>query len=215
MKKIVWKITATFLFFCVFSGSVNAEDPEELSVGIKGGLNISNLYTKDATNSDVIPGLTLGVFANKPLTKLIAIESEFYLSTKGASVTYNTLLVDGTANFNLMYLEMPVLCKIKVSNRMYVEVGPYISYLIDGKVKNVANIQLFDFEQNINVSDYNRFDVGAVAGIGVVVHSISMGARYNYGFMKVGKEKTIMGTSYAIPNATNGVINFYISVPIL
>lgn len=191
-----------------------AQVPKQLQFGVKGGLNISNLYTKDASNSDMIAGFNLGVFTKIPVANFIDIQPELYVTTKGASIMYNNLFVDGTAKFNLTYLELPLLCIIKVSHFINVQFGPYMSYLVDGKVTNMANIHLFNFEQNINVNDYNRIDAGVTVGVGVVVHSITMGARYSYGLTKVGQEKTFLGVSYTIPNATNGVINFYLSVPI-
>ena len=124
-------------------------------------------------------------------------------------------MVDGTAKFSLTYIEIPVLCVIKISHFIHLEAVPYISYLVDGKVKNMANVNLFNFEQNINVNDFNRIDAGFTVGVGAEVHQITMGVCYDYGLTKVGKENSFLGTIYYIPNANNGVINFYISIPIL
>lgn len=192
-----------------------ASSQETFRMGVKGGINVANLYTADESNSNMIAGFNLGVFARSPLSDMLTIQPELYVSTKGASITYNSLLVDGTAKFNLTYLELPVVCIVRLSEHINVQFGPYVSYLVDGKVSNMSNVQLFNFEQNINVNDYNRIDAGLIAGIGIVVNSITMGARYNYGLVKVGKEQTFIGATYIIPNATNGVINFYLSVPIL
>ena len=189
-----------------------AQDQKPMQFGVKGGLNLSNLYTSDAKSSDMITGFNLGVFNKFPVTSFLAIQPEFYVTTKGASVTYNNLFVDGTAKFNLTYLEVPVLCVLQVTHLLNVQFGPYVAYMIDGKVKNEANINLFNFEQNVNVNDYNRIDAGALLGAGLDVGSITMGARYNYGMTKVGKAKSLLGTTYTIPNATNAVINFYIAL---
>jgi hypothetical protein len=215
MKKSI--IVISFLLIPLFMSYVacQSQEHEHLQLGVMGGLNICNLNTKDATNSDMIAGFNLGVFSKIPLLKFVDIQPELYVSTKGASITYNNLIVDGTARFNLTYLEMPVLCIIKVSHFINLQLGPYVSYLVDGKVSNTANVHLFNFEQNINVNDYNRMDAGIIGGVGIIVHSITMGARYSYGLTKVGKERSFLGISYIIPNATNGVINFYLSVPLL
>ncbi len=127
-------------------------------------------------------------------------------------MTYNSLLVDGTAKFNLTYLEMPVIAVFNMTKLVNLQVGPYVSYLINGTVKNVANVTLFNFEQNLNVNDYNRLDAGIVVGVGLDVRSVTMGMRYNLGLIKVGKTQQFLGTSYNIPNAMNGVLNFYIAI---
>jgi len=192
-----------------------AQEAKPLEMGIKGGVNISSLYTKDASKSDIIPGFNIGFFAKVPVTTLIAFQPELSLSTKGATISYNNLFVDGTANFNLTYLEMPLLCVVNVTQRVNFQFGPYLAYLLDGKVTNKSNVNLFNFEQNMNVNNYNRVDAGIVLGAGIDIDAITMGARYNLGLTKVGKPRSFMGSSYTIPNSTNGVISFYLAVSLL
>ena len=193
----------------------HAQEAKPLEMGIKGGVNISSLYTKDASKSDIIPGFNIGFFAKVPVTTLIAFQPELSLSTKGATISYNNLFVDGTANFNLTYLEMPLLCVVNVTQRVNFQFGPYLAYLLDGKVTNKSNVNLFNFEQNMNVDNYNRVDAGIVLGAGIDIDAITMGARYNLGLTKVGKPRSFMGSSYTIPNSTNGVISFYLAVSLL
>ena len=199
------------LFISVTYLNCQAQELKTMQFGVKGGLNLSSLNASDGSSSDMIAGFNVGVFDKLPVSSFLAIQPEFYITTKGASVTYNNLFVDGTAKFNLTYLEVPLLCVVNVTKLLNVQFGPYVAYLIDGKVKNVANINLFNFEQNMNVNDYNRIDAGLVLGAGLDVGAITMGARYNLGMTKVGKTQSFLGTDYTIPNANNAVINFYIS----
>jgi hypothetical protein len=157
----------------------------------------------------------LAFFAKIPVSTLIALQPELSLSTKGATISYNNLFVDGTANFNLTYLEMPLLCVVNVTQRVNFQFGPYLAYLLDGKVTNKPNVNLFNFEQNMNVDNYNRVDAGIVLGAGIDIDAITMGARYNLGLTKVGKTRSFMGSDYTIPNSTNGVISFYLAVSLL
>lgn len=212
MKKLIILTSFMLLLFSITYLPCKAQENKGIQFGVKGGLNLSNLYAADATSSDMILGFNLGVFNKIPVTTFLAVQPEFYVTTKGASVTYNNLFVDGTAKFNLTYLEVPLLCVVNVTKLLNVQFGPYVAYLIDGKVKNVANVNLFNFEQNINVNDYNRFDAGVALGADIEVGTITMGARYNYGMTKVGKTRSFLGTDYTVPNANNGVINFNLSV---
>ena len=212
MKKPFNPLTLSLLLLIFIQLSCFGQEEKKIQFGIKGGINLSNLYTSDASRSDMIAGFNLGVFDKLPVTGTLAIQPEFYVTTKGASVTYNNLFIDGTAKFNLTYIEVPLLCVVSVTHLLNVQFGPYIGYLVDGKVKNVANVSLFNFEQNMNVNDYNRIDAGAVFGAGLDVGAITMGARYNLGLTKVGKTQSFLGTNYTIPNANNAVINFYLAV---
>lgn len=194
--------------------SCKAQETVSTKFGFIGGVNISNLYTNDASTADIIFGFNLGVFTKIPTISLLSVQPELYVITKGASVTYNSLLVDGTANFNLTYLELPVLGLLRVSEHIDLQFGPYISYLLSGKVTNMANVHLLDLEKNITMNNYNRIDAGLILGVGVEAHSMTMGVRYSYGLTKVGRERTLLDQSYTIPNASNGIINFYLSVPV-
>ena len=209
MKRLIIILLVIGLFTGFFHSQAQTNKPTQ--IGIIGGLNLSNLNTSDAV-SNINAGFNAGGFIRFPVTNYFAIEPELYISTKGSSMTYNSLLIDGTAKFNLTYLEMPVIAVFNMTKLVNLQVGPYVSYLINGTVKNVANVTLFNFEQNLNVNDYNRLDAGIVVGVGLDVRSVTMGMRYNLGLIKVGKTQQFLGTSYNIPNAMNGVINFYLAI---
>ena len=212
MKKQLFLFSVIIVLMNMTCLSGKAQDSRETQFGVKAGLNLSNLYTSDASGSDLLVGFNFGFFDKLPLTNEVAIQPEFYVSTKGGSVTYKGLLLDGTAKFNLTYLEVPVLLTVNVTPSFNLQFGPYVAYLLDGKVTNVANVSIFNYEQNLNVNDYNRFDAGLAVGAGIDVGSVTVGARYNYGLTKVGKTKTFLGSSYTVPNANNGVINFYLAL---
>jgi hypothetical protein len=215
MKTTISRIILLLVLLIVANSLSKAQDKaESLELGIKAGINISNLYTTDTSVSDMIYGFNAGVYLKATLTKMIAIQPEFYVSTKGASIRYNDLLLDGTARFNLTYLELPVLCEIQASQHIKFEFGPYISYLVGAKVTNMVDINLFDFQKNVDVNKFNRIDAGLIIGAGIVVHTVTVGVRYAYGFATVGKTQTLFGTSYTIPNANNGIVSFYMTIPL-
>jgi hypothetical protein len=181
-------------------------------IGIKGGVNFSNLYNQDESDSKYLIGFNAGLFARIGLSGPIAIQPEIYFTAKGAEVTYNGLIVNGTASFRLNYVEIPLLLMVRVTPFLNIHAGPYAAYLISGVTKNQSNIALFNFEQNIDTNDYNRFEAGIAAGFGIDAGAFGFGARYTYGLTRVGKEKSFMGVAYTIPDAYNGVLNLYISV---
>jgi hypothetical protein len=213
MKDLIFSIS--ILVMAVAFIPCHAQETKALEIGVRGGVNFASLYTKDASKSDIIPGFNGGFFAKIPVSTLFAFQPELSVSTKGATITYNSLLLDGTANFNLTYLEMPLLCVVNVTKRANVQVGPYVAYLLDSKVKNKSNVNLFNFEQNLDADSYNRIDAGIVLGAGIDIDAITMGIRYNLGLTKVGKTQSFLGTNYIIPNSNNGVISFYLAVSLL
>jgi len=214
-KKSLILISSSLLLIFLVHSSVNAQETTSPRFGIKGGVNFSNLYSSDDDHTKMRTGYNLGLFGKFPASKSFSFQPELYYTTKGATVTYKNSFVEGTARFNFNYLEVPLLLVVNVTENFNVHVGPYASFLVSGKVKNESSVDLFDFEENINSDDYNKVDAGIAAGIGIDVGAVGIGARYNYGFTKVGKEKSFLGNTYRFPDAVNGVISLYATLSLL
>ncbi|MFA6128570.1 MAG: porin family protein [Bacteroidales bacterium] len=202
------------MLLCSMAPGKSQESRDGLSprFGLKGGVNFSNLYTNDRSSAKMLAGFNVGVFGKIFITEHLAIQPEFYFTTKGAEVTYNSLFVDGTARYHLNYLELPLLVVINITRNFNIHLGPYASYMISGVVTNESNVNLFNFEQNIDTNDYNKFEAGLALGAGIDLGPFSLGARYNYGLTNVGKERTFLGIAYTVPDASNRVLNIYVSV---
>jgi hypothetical protein len=214
MKKSIVPIVSAFLLMLIVNLPAKAQKTNSSQFGIKGGVNFANLYTKDAESNNAIAGFNVGIFSKIPISGTFAFQPEIYFTTKGAEVIYNNAFANGTASFKLNYIEIPLLFVLNVTDNFSLYAGPYAAYLVSGNVKNKSNVTLFDFEENINADDYNRFDAGIAGGASLDFRSVSFGARYSYGLNKVGKEKTFMGTSYTFPDANNGVLSLYMQIPL-
>lgn len=216
MKKL--RIIMVFMFsICLsqFTFSQSSSDSSKLKFGVKGGVNFSNLYTSNTVDENVLIGFNAGLFARLPITKTFAIQPELLYTTKGSELKYNNAFVNGTSTFRLNYIELPVLLVINLTNNFNLHIGPYVSYLLDGKAKNDVQGTLFDIENNLKNEDYNKFDTGLSAGLGFDTETIGFGVRYNYGLQKVGKERNFFGTNYTFPDGKNSMINLYLSYSIL
>lgn len=198
-----------------FSFSQASDNSSKLKVGVKGGINFSNLYTDQVEDNNVLTGFNAGVFAKFPITETLAIQPELLYTVKGAELKYNNSFVNGTSTFRLNYIELPILFVINLTNNFNILAGPYLAYLVDGKATNDAQGTLFDIENNLKNEDYNKFDTGLSVGLGYDADQIGFGVRYNYGFQNVGKERNFLGTNYTFPEGKNSVINLYITYSIL
>lgn len=212
MKKSFALIVFPLLLAFLTSSPCEAQKKSGARFGVKAGLNLSNLYTRDADNNKLLTGFNVGLFAKLPIVSIVSIQPELYFTTKGSEVTYGSLFMNGTAQFRLNYVELPLLLVVNITRNLNIHAGPYVSYLISGIVKNESNVNLFDFENNIDTGDFNRLDAGIAVGAGIDVGGISLGTRYNYGFTKVGREQSIFGVTYTVPDANNGVFSLYLSL---
>ncbi|MEO8234131.1 MAG: porin family protein [Flavobacterium sp.] len=209
------KIMIAIVLLVSISQIALAQDNSKLKFGFKGGVNFSNLYTEDVDDNNVLTGFNFGVFAKLPITQSFAIQPEFLYTTKGAKLTYNNSLANGTAKFRLNYIELPVFLVVNLTKNFNIHAGPYVAYLVDGKATNDSQGTLFDYQNNLSNDDYNKFDSGLAVGLGFDSDNIGFGVRYNYGLQKVGKERNFGGTNYTFPDGKNSVINLYLSFSIL
>lgn len=206
MKKSKTLIYASLvLTFMAFTSSKAQEDVTKM--GIKGGVNFSNLYTDDVDDNNVLTGFNVGFFAKLPIANNIALQPEISYTGKGAELVYNNALVSGTAQFKLDYIEVPLLLVVNVTKNLNIHAGPYAAYLISGKTTNKSNDGNYNFEDNIDTDDFNRFDAGLAGGIGLDLEPVSFGVRYNYGLTKIGKDDS--SNNFTSPDAKNSVLIAY------
>lgn len=207
------KKLSTILLFALTAFTSNAQVSDGApSIGVKGGVNFSNFYTKDVKDENVLTGLNLGMYVNVPLNENISFQPEINFTTKGSEVTYDNFLANGKAKFSLSYIEVPVLFKANLAKNFNLHVGPYFAYLVDSKITNESSNPNFNFEQNIDENDLNKFDAGISGGIGFDFDKIGIGARYNYGLTTIGKERNYLGSTYTFPDAKNSNLNIYVAV---
>lgn len=204
-------LCALTLFISASFGMLHAQDNNvNTEFGVKGGFNMSNLYNSgdDVDDNNILYGFNAGVYATLPISDFIAIQPEVLFTTKGAELEYNNALVSGNAKFKLNYIEVPLLVRVNITKNFNVHAGGYASYLVSSKVKGSGD---FDFDEDIDTNDLNKFDAGLSAGVGVDFSPLSIGVRYNYGLTTVGKERTVAGTTYTFPDAKNSNLSIYLS----
>jgi hypothetical protein len=217
MKKINNKLTGILILSLIFSISIlkgQSSDENKARFGFKAGLNLSNMYTKDVQDENMILGFNGGLFLKVPMTPNFAFQPELLYTTKGSELTYNSF-VSGKASFSLNYVELPVLAVINLTKIVNISGGVYVATLTSVVVKNKSNVDLFNFENEMKKSDFEMYDWGLVAGAGLDFNKVSLGVRYEYGMKPVGKERSFLGQSYRFPDARNSTIQIYLSISIL
>lgn len=202
-RNIKYTLAALFsmnLGLMVAQSSYDSANPE---FGVKGGINMSNLYQSDADDENMLVGFNAGLYAKLPITDNIAFQPELLYTTKGSKLDYD----NGSAKIRLDYIELPLLFKFNLTQNFNIHAGGYASYLVNSKVSNDG---IVDFDTNVT-DDLERFDAGLAAGVGVDFNPISVGLRYNYGLTTIGKEREVLGQTYNTLDAKNSSFNLYVS----
>lgn len=195
MKKqlIIYAITSVLLLGI----SMNAKSQNlTTSGGIKGGLTLSNLYINDAELDDENArfGFHLGFFGKVLFAETFGVQPEILFTTKGTSASYEGL-IDQTVDFNLNYIDIPIMLIYKPLEIIEVQAGPYVGLLLNSNIKYSG---LIDGENELNRDNFNTIDYGLGLGVEFDFGAVKAGLRYNIGLKEVAfstAAKSLLGNS--------------------
>jgi hypothetical protein len=188
MKKTLIVLIA--IGIAAFANAQKTKQDEGIKIGIKGGLNVSNLMgdVKDvAIRTSIHAGLVAEIIVNDKFS----IQPELLYSGQGASATF-----EGGGRYKLDYITLPVLAKFPIAKSLSLETGPQVGFLISGKYK--------DNDSNETIPNTKTIDFGLNAGLNYELNNgVFFQARYNLGLTDIG----FYGDN---ERASNAVIQFSI-----
>jgi hypothetical protein len=187
----------------------DTRDPLAPRIGVKGGVNLANLYVDEVADENLKVGLNVGLFAKIPFTEFFAIQPEVLYSSKGSKLKYDNIFNgEGEYRFNLNYVEVPFLAVFNLGKNFNIHAGPYAAFLASSNVKDMNDDGTIEGIDELDVDNFNRFDYGLAGGLGFEFGNFMLGGRYNYGLKEVGKSGTLAGD--LTRNSKNSVASFYI-----
>ena len=135
MKRNSKKFIGILTLILIFSiNIVKGQSSNSPRFGIKGGVNLSNMFTKDVTDKNTIIGFNGGLFLKMPLSSNFAFQPELIYTTKGSELDYNSF-VSGRARFSLSYFELPLLAVINLTENINIHGGVYVAALSNVSIK--------------------------------------------------------------------------------
>jgi len=194
--------------------SVTAQNQNSSKLGIKGGVNVSNMIAENVGASKIRIGINGGVFLRVAITDLVSFQPEIIYTMKGGNLEYNDF-VNGTVKISLNYLEFPILAVVNITENINLQGGIYLASLSNVNIRNKNDNGSFNFEQELNKDNFKSFDYGLSCGIGGDFDKISVGFRYDYGIRSVGDKRTFNGQTYRFPDARNSAFQLYVGLSIL
>jgi hypothetical protein len=190
-----------------FACGISDEAFAQMRAGVKGGLNVSNLYVDDVDDENARFGVNLGLFAQILSSDVFAIQPELLFSTKGSKIEYGGSFFDQTVKYNLSYLDLPVLAVFKLGEDAEIHVGPYIGYLLAANISHDGD--LGSGTDDIDRDHLKSFDYGLSGGFGLNFGNVQVGARYNYGLAKIEDSDA---AELLIGDSKNSVAQVYIAL---
>lgn len=141
-----------------------------------------------ADYSHSVKGLRAGLSFQAGITPSFSLVSDLYYLRKGGKLDDGNPLTTGASTIRLHAIELPVLARVHLG-RFYVNAGPSIGYIINGKQKiNDLSVKLL-FDHSAN--GYKRFDAGVQAGAGFYLpfkqKTLGLDIRYNHGLTRISR----------------------------
>jgi hypothetical protein len=152
-----------------------AKESNPIGIGIKVGLNFTNVTGASSINNGSETGYQVGLFLDPSSKSILGSRTELVYSHQG----YNYATGETTGKVFLDYIMLAQLMRINITHFFQIQLGTQIAYLINAKVdssQQTTGIASVDNALNY----YNRVDFGFSGGLEVrPFMGILVGVRYN------------------------------------
>jgi hypothetical protein len=176
-----WAAPALALACLSFAaGSASAQDTR---FGVRGGVNFSTLQNEPSLGSGGFgyrQGLVAGAFFTWPLG-WFDLQPEVLYTSKGAALDLEGI----DSKLVLDYLEVPVLARWRLGQRLYVAAGPAVAW----RLKAASRTKFSGATEEIDLDDdVKGYDVGVVGAVGVRFGKVVVDGRYTHGLIDIDSD---------------------------
>jgi len=183
MKKLLLlAVTLGYLSISCKAQETNVDLRNNLMLGVKLGLNLSNVYdTKgEAFNANPKFGFVAGGFLSIPITNLIGLQPEVLFSQKGFRGTGTFLGNSYDLTRTTSYIDIPLLIAVRPTSQITIMAGPQYSYLINQK--DVFSNGSFNYvdEQTFENSNIRKNIFCFLGGVDISFNHLVLGARIGW-----------------------------------
>ena len=192
MKKLI-VFSSVFLFALT---SVYAQsDSKAIQLGVKGGVNLSKLSGDDFDDVDSRTSFNVGLVAEIPISERISFQPEVFYSGQGFDILErdqdNIFDTDQNFEYQLDYIQVPLLLKAYLIKGLSVEAGPQFGFKIHEEFDTQPNSDGGDFEIDEDDSYVKDFDTSLALGTSYKFDSgFFLSARYTMGLTSIFKDDT-------------------------
>lgn len=183
MKKIIGLLLLAIISTTQMSAQIQGTSSANgrsggILFGAKAGLNVSSLGGDAIYNYSTKPGFHLGAVLEVPFSDKISVQPEVLISLQGSGGFF-------LEDLNFWYLNIPVLGKYNVWDKLHIEAGPQIGFLLSNNLDGNA------FGGGGAIDETNGLDIGLAAGAGYQLNdNFYFQLRFSAGFINAIKDAT-------------------------
>lgn len=167
----------------------------QVSLGVKGGINMSNFYGDELDTKNVKVGFNIGLLADYEFTYNSAIQTGLFFTSKGSKYTTSLGSISGEISSNPMYLQLPIHYAYKLDvtpgTRIVFHGGPYAAFGVGGKWKVSGSYRDNTAAKDGSLFGSNallkRFDAGLGLGVGAEFGVILVDLGWDMGLVNISE----------------------------
>ncbi len=185
MKKIVTVCLLSLSFGLTLKAQqTSAEAREDLIIGIKAGLNYSNVWDEKGQDFIASPkaGFAGGIFLGIPIGRFLGIQPEILFSQKGLKGSGTLLFFPYSFSRTYSYIDVPLQIQLKPAKFLTIVAGPQYSYLIHQKNEYTLGNNSTDQEIEFKNENIRKNILGFVAGADIIISRIYVSGRVGWDF---------------------------------
>ncbi len=179
MKKSILLIGIAFLSLS------NLSAQEYVMFGVKGGINSSTFSGDgfgDFDNPDARTSFNLGLLAEIPLSDKFSVQPEVLYSGQGYDIASRNDAND--VEYQLDYINVPVLAKLYLVDGLSLEAGPQVGFLVNSEIDSNPSGDGGDVP--LDEDQFNKVDLSVALGASYKFRGgFFVNARYNFGLSDV------------------------------
>lgn len=169
MMKLFKLFTASALMLGTVAVS-NAQDNNasnansmDVSFGVKGGVNFATITGDDFDSPNSRTSFHVGLLAEFPISPMFSLQAEALYSGQGFESNVDGGLVggDGNIEYQLDYINVPILAKVYVVEGLSLEAGPQFSFKVNEEIDSDPN----DDPGDTDLDEAESFDFGLAGGL--------------------------------------------------
>lgn len=193
------KIFATAIVFAsALTANAQAEadntSDKAVSFGVKGGVNFATVTGDDFDSPDARTSFHVGALVEIPVSDMFSVQAEALFSGKGFDYDFEG--ADGDkAEFQLGYIDVPVLAKVYLTKGLSIEAGPQISFLVNEEIDYNPNSD----DGDIELDSAESVDFGLAGGLSFQTDmGLFATGRYTYGLSDIYKDVDVHNSVFQI-----------------
>ena len=186
-----------------------------LGLGIKAGLNFTNITSASSVSNSSETGYQVGLFLDPSSNSILGSRTELLYSHQA----YDFATGNTTGTNYLDYIMLAQLMAINITHFVQIQIGTQIGYLLSAK-SDSNKVSTGYAQADAALNYYNRIDFGFSGGLEVrPFMGIIVGARYNFSITNLYKIPDVNNTSQTPPsfipstsdlNFKNNLVQVYI-----